>query len=184
MRRSETISQEYTQLNRELHQASFGGAGHKRVVDVLPILEKHSLKTVLDYGCGQGLLSEGLPTEYQVTNYDPAVEVFVKKPARNKKFDLVVCTDVLEHIEPNYLEAVLEELWTYTGQFCYLLIACNPSGKTLSDGRNAHLIQEQPEWWLQMIMNTHPWVLVGETLFPDKYQEGLIKKIALTLGKP
>ena len=41
----------------------------------------------------------------------------------------------------------------------YHLIACHPAKKKLSDGRNAHLIIEEPTWWKNKLSeykwNTH-----------------------------
>jgi hypothetical protein len=42
------------------------------------------------------------------------------------------------------------------------LIACHPAKKGLSDGRNAHLIIEQPEWWKQKIQTIPGWKIIYE----------------------
>jgi len=62
--------------------------------------------------------------------------------------DWVLCIDVLEHIEPAYLETVLLDLGGITKRFGFFSIATGPAGKTLPDGRNAHLIQKPSSWWL------------------------------------
>ena len=62
--------------------------------------------------------------------------------------DLVACIDVLEHIEPDCLDAVLDDLARVTARVGVFTIATGPAAKTLPDGRNAHLIQEAPEWWM------------------------------------
>jgi hypothetical protein len=55
---------------------------------------------------------------------------------------------VLEHIEPDYLDAVLNDLQRITARIGFFTIATGPAIKTLADGRNAHLIQKPPSWWL------------------------------------
>ena len=60
----------------------------------------------------------------------------------------MVCIDVLEHIEPAYLDNVLDDLQRCTDVIGVFTVACGPAMKILPDGRNAHLIQEPPEWWL------------------------------------
>jgi hypothetical protein len=76
--------------------------------------------------------------------YDPAFPAYGEpQPA-----DLVCCIDVLEHIEPDYLEAVLDDLRAITVRFGFFSFATGPALKTLPDGRNAHLIQQPASWWL------------------------------------
>ncbi len=62
--------------------------------------------------------------------------------------DLVCCIDVLEHIEPLYLDAVLADLRRITVNVGMFTIHTGPAMKTLTDGRNAHLIQKPSSWWL------------------------------------
>lgn len=64
---------------------------------------------------------------------------------------MVVCIDVLEHIEPDCLEAVLDDLKRVTASFGIFTVATGPAKKVLADGRNAHLIQQDPEWWMMKI---------------------------------
>jgi hypothetical protein len=61
---------------------------------------------------------------------------------------MVACIDVLEHIEPACLEEVLDDLMRLTKAVGFFSVHTGPAIKTLSDGRNAHLIQQPPEWWL------------------------------------
>ena len=77
----------------------------------------------------------------QVYNYDPVTSP-IDLP---KKADLVYSSDVLEHIEPDQLESVLNNLYSIADKYQYHLIACHPAKKKLSDGRNAHLIIEKPK---------------------------------------
>jgi 2-polyprenyl-3-methyl-5-hydroxy-6-metoxy-1,4-benzoquinol methylase len=64
----------------------------------------------------------------------------------------VACTDVLEHIEPDQLDKVLDDLKRLVKQAGVFVIATGPAKKFLDDGRNAHLIQEGAAWWLPKIM--------------------------------
>jgi hypothetical protein len=60
----------------------------------------------------------------------------------------VVCTDVLEHIEPELIDNVLDHLKDLTRKVAFLAIATRPARKNLADGRNAHLIIQPSSWWL------------------------------------
>lgn len=103
---------------------------------------------VLDYGAGKCTLSNELP--FKIQNYDPCVERISQRP---KPADIVVCTDVLEHIEPDHLEAVLDDLKELTQEVIVLNVSTQPAKKILADGRNAHLIVETYRWWLPRLLN-------------------------------
>ena len=65
---------------------------------------------------------------------------------------MVACIDVLEHIEPEYLQGVFDHLQDLTEVILFATVHTGPAGKTLSDGRNAHLTQQPMEWWLPHFM--------------------------------
>jgi len=155
---SKTISENYRKANEWLHQQprGFGGDGGKHVEKALELIETYKAKHLLDYGAGQCRLSYGLmmaqiglEDKTWLTNYDPAIPLLNERPTY--RHDLVFCTDVLEHIEPEYLDAVLADIKRLMGKAGYFVICCQPANKTLPDGRNAHLIIEKPVWWLQKI---------------------------------
>lgn len=189
----QTFSDNYADLNTKMHNRpkGFGRDGVSRVAHFLTVAIDYHPKTVLDYGAGQGTFKD----EYirvsdlgetnlnlSITNYDPAVERHNVKP--EGVFDMVVCTDVLEHIEPEFLDNVLQEIWDYTGKAAYLLISCRPAKNILPDGRNAHLIQEDPQWWVDRIVSDiHPWKVVSRGEKPDKHRPGGFDKVILVLEK-
>ena len=65
----------------------------------------------------------------------------------------MTCIDVLEHIEPDLLDNVLDDLMMLTDGYAFITVHTGPAVKTLSDGRNAHLIQKPARWWLPKLMN-------------------------------
>ena len=138
------ISPEYLELNRRLHEGgSYGLSGQKWAQAVRDVCERLDSRDVLDYGCGQRTLERALG--FEIHNYDPCIPGLDAKP---QPADVVVCTDVLEHIEPECLDEVLDDLQRVTRKAGFFVIANRPAVKTLPDGRNAHLIQEGPDWWL------------------------------------
>lgn len=155
------ISPAYRQEQILLHQRpnGYGGKGKKWATAVQALAWTYDCTSILDYGCGEGSLitflqavnrddkfrSKDFPprvTDYR--EYDPAV---AGKDELPEAADLVCCTDVIEHIEPERLSTVLQHLKSLARKVLFLVIATRPSGKTLTDGRNAHLILESPEWW-------------------------------------
>lgn len=142
------ISPEYRAMQRELHEReeTYGISSRMHVEAVRQNIERTGSKSVLDYGCGRGALREALGDI--VREYDPAVP---GKDALPDRADMVVCTDVLEHIEPERLDAVLEHIRNLAIKAVMFVIATRPAQKTLSDGRNAHLIIESAAWWREKL---------------------------------
>jgi hypothetical protein len=140
------ISPEYAELNRQLHETrpDYGVSGAKWASTILQFAEEvvHS-REILDYGCGKRSLQDALG--FDIRNYDPAIEGFGARPDPS---DIVACTDVLEHIEPECLDDVLADLRRVTKKLGFFTIATRPAKKFLADGRNAHLIQQDAWWWL------------------------------------
>ncbi len=144
------ISPAYRALQRELHARpnGYGGKGDKWAPAVAGLVAQFGCTSVLDYGCGQGRLSVALRPlvagDVRLDEYDPAIP---GKDQHPDFADLVVCTDVLEHIEPERLPAVLAHLQLLARKAVFVVIATRPSNKTMADGRNAHLIVEDGAWW-------------------------------------
>lgn len=142
----ELISDQYKDLNAQLHRErlDYGVGGGKHANTVLSLVKsmKKELPSVLDYGCGKGYLGRALP--FPIWEYDPAVPGKQDTP---RPADLVVCTDVLEHIEPDKLNFVLNDLSRCTKQVGYFVIHIGPAIKTYANGENTHLIQQNTKWW-------------------------------------
>lgn len=127
----------------------YGSKGHRISEDVYDnFIKPLGISDYLDYGCGKGSLTTKIKMDYGVTgvNYDPSIPVYSQRPTH--VFDGVVCSDVLEHIEPHFLESVLKDILSFGKKGYYLRIALCPSNKKLPDGRNAHLIIENQTWWM------------------------------------
>lgn len=147
-----TITADYRALNAELHRTrkDFGRRGGRHAHRVLKLLRNKTFNasSVLDYGAGKGGLKAALP-EVDVREYDPAIpgKDTVPEPA-----DIVVCTDVLEHIEPDCLDNVLRDLARLTLKVGHVVVATQPDHtKLLPDGRNPHLIVQPAGWWREKL---------------------------------
>lgn len=149
---ADLITEGYRAEQQRLHDAgNYGTAALQWGEYVSALIEKLQVSTLLDYGCGsKRSLLKVMETDRDVLyqGYDPAVAAYsAKAPA-----DLVCCIDVLEHIEPELLDNVLDDLAALSRPWAFLTIHTGPAAKVLSDGRNAHLTQKPPEWWLPRIM--------------------------------
>lgn len=146
-----TISEEYKDLLDWEHKNTPGKWGHSanQIVDtILKYADQVELTEILDYGAGHGgfaiSLKERNLNQYTVHEYEPSRPEHDSPPEPR---DFVICIDVLEHIEPEFLDNVLDDLKRATLQYGYFTISCRKAHKILKDGRNAHLIVEPPEWW-------------------------------------
>lgn len=144
----ELISEEYRALNIKLHETSlaYGVGGSKHADLVKTIAEKLKTTSILDYGCGKGMLAKELP--FPIWEYDPAIP---GKDSQPRPADVVVCTDVLEHVEIEKILRVLDDLHRCTRVALFAVIHTGASGKTLEDGRNSHILQRDAGWWRRQI---------------------------------
>lgn len=145
----QTISAEYLAQQQELHRnPTYGLASLSFAPIVKELIARHDVRSLSDYGAGKQNLLRGLSelglTGFDYFPYDPAFpEQGEPRPA-----DLVCCIDVLEHIEPAFLDAVMNDLRAITVKRGFFSVHCEPAMKFLPDGRNAHLIQQPADWWL------------------------------------
>ena len=65
------------------------------IVHIKKIIDFTGSTSILDYGCGK---AQHHPENWNAYKYDPAYPIYEKKPEAGRKFDLVICIDVLEHI--------------------------------------------------------------------------------------
>jgi hypothetical protein len=82
--------------------------------------------------------------------YDPAVTKYSELP--DGEFDGVICTDVLEHIEEEDLDAVIKEIFSKANKFVYLGICNIPADSFLPDGRNSHVTLKSFNWWVDKVL--------------------------------
>ena len=152
------ISEEYKELNKRAHQSdeSWGTTADQYADQVWGIARQLQAKTILDYGCGKQALKKHIP---HIKGYDPCIPGLDGRP---EPADLVTCIDVLEHVEPDQIDSVLDDLKALT-KHCIFLVVCKVAAmKILEDGRNAHLIQEPLVWWLPKLVDRFEQMLVHD----------------------
>ena len=153
------ISDDYKLLNETLHSEN-GEYGNRNnfLSDQLPkacisLIKHFDLESVLDYGCGKGLIVKSIQEQLKgapisIQGFDPCVDEF-KEPPKPSQF--LISTDVLEHIEPKYINNTLDNIAELTERFCYLVIDLLPAQKRLPNGINAHTMIAPPGWWVDKL---------------------------------
>ena len=125
--------------------------------NIFEIIKNNNVKTILDYGCGKAKFHSilfnnrkvpGSPMGVNITSYDPAVAQFSNKPTG--QYDLVLCIDVMEHVQEDKVDEVLKDIFSY-GNKVFLTITCYPAMQTLTNGKNAHYTVKEPDWWKEKL---------------------------------
>ncbi|MEM7003975.1 MAG: class I SAM-dependent methyltransferase [Pseudomonadota bacterium] len=164
----ELIAQ-YQQLHNQgaveqglLPQQTFPGQSLlEHIGPLVQLVEQGAMRTMLDYGCGKAMLyrpqnrielPDGRSADtlqgllgVDVTLYDPAYLPYAMRP--HGQFDLVVCTDVLEHCSSEDIGWILDDLFRYAHGFVYANVACYAAKKTLPNGENAPCLVRDVAWW-------------------------------------
>lgn len=142
-------SDDYRDLLRDLHdsEVSFGVGGQHALV-ISQICKSLQIGSVTDYGAGKRGLEKVLREEFALKlDYFP-YDVAFPEYGRPVPADLVCCIEVLEHVEPEFIDQVIGELAQITIKWGYFTVHCADAGKFLADGRNAHILQRPISWWL------------------------------------
>ena len=131
----------------------------KWIVKIKEIIKINNANSILDFGCGKAFLYsnkfkigdnefKNLSDFWGIENiflYDPGVEKFSTYP--NKRFDGIICTDVIEHIPEKDVMNFIDELFKLSNKFIFFVIATIPASKYFDDGKNIHLtLKSQAEW--------------------------------------
>jgi len=124
---------------------------------IFNLIKENNIKTILDYGCGKAKFHSilfnnrkvpGSPMGINITPYDPAVTQFSNKPTG--PYDLVLCIDVMEHVQEDKVDEVLKDIFSYSNKV-FLTITCYPAMQVLPNGKNAHYTIKEPDWWKEKL---------------------------------
>lgn len=146
---SNLYTAEYADLQSRFHleRPDYGVSGSRYADQILQMAKRLGTRDLLDYGCGKCTLQKAIP--FPIRNYDPFIPEHATRP---EPAAFVICTDVMEHIEPMFVDDVLLDIANLTKAATFFQIATRPAAKVLPDGRNAHLIQEPMNWWLMRLI--------------------------------
>ena len=142
------ISEGYRDQQTTMHEnPAYGTASIEYAPSVTAIVNTLKITDLLDYGAGKGRLAQSLRPDHDLSirMYEPSVEEWADTP---EPTEMVCCIDVLEHVEPECLDDVIADLRRVTLKYGFFTVHTGAARKTLPDGRNAHLTQEDYRWWL------------------------------------
>ena len=65
---------------------------------------------------------------------------------------MVICIDVIEHIPIEDIDYFLEQLSNLSKKYIFLNVGCYSAAALLTNGENAHITIQKPEWWYEKIL--------------------------------
>lgn len=148
----------------------------KEAPTIKALMEKNDCRSMINFGCGNpdaffkhtfidkkvkkkvgdDTMSPKYDSVYEylgsppfVKMYDPGIEELSEYP--DFPAEMVVCSDVLEHIPAQDIPWFLDELFKLTTKVLHVTIHLGPAVTFLPDGRNAHVTVRPRDWWRQHI---------------------------------
>lgn len=148
------ISEKYKKMYTILHNDNLNyGNSHHLSPEISLLISFLRPKTILDYGCGKGLLTKTLQSKYpniEFFNYDPCVEKYSK--LTRSSFDMILNTDVLEHIPEENIDNILKHIKSLSDNVFFNLHH-EKALTFLPNGENAHCTIKPPKWYHEKIKN-------------------------------
>lgn len=133
------------------------------------LIRRHDVKTLLDYGCGRGdpyksphkIWHEWGLKRPDVQLYDPA---FPERAHEPRPADMVICSDVLEHIPEDEVKDFIDKLAYLGRKVLWASVCCRPAKKCFpGTDINLHVTVKPYDWWLAQLAFAHLEVVVVET---------------------
>ena len=161
--KTEALGIAYTYFHENGYFGSLAQLPH-----IYNLINDYRFTSLLDYGCGSGTKkiwrdsARIVPTLHTYYPYDPySTEDDIRTaPKPGRRFDLVSCTDVLEHVLPEDIDDLLQDLLIHCQKMLYVTICLTPAGKQICDanGKTAydqslHTLVKPKAWWLKRIAN-------------------------------
>lgn len=139
---------------QKLHSPAYGTSAYLYFKEIAHEVIELNPNSILDFGCGRSDMVAHFWKDgaRKIEKYDPAIPQFKHMP--EGKFDLVLCTDVMEHIPMLDIENVLNLIRSKSKRTIFT-ISMKPARAKLPDGRNAHIsLMSDTEWirWIDSLM--------------------------------
>ncbi len=153
---NKALAYKYISEYKQIHEKNpnYGSGPKERAIERYSkwCEEISSINRILDYGCGNSKLVDKIfPNKDLVRErWDPAITKYLNRPTP-WKFDLVFCTDVMEHIPEENVLPTLIDIRAAT-ENALIIPHLGRAGQLLSNGENSHVTQKPVEWWMEKIV--------------------------------
>ena len=128
--------------------------------EAIEIIKRFNFESVIDFGAAKGYLVHALRqlgkdaygediSDYALENCFPSVKEFLSKPSF-RKTDLLICKDVMEHINEDEVESTLKFLYTKADQFLFVIpLGDNDSFRIREyEIDKSHVTKKDEDWWI------------------------------------
>jgi hypothetical protein len=162
------LIEEYERIHARETGKAYGTTGRNSLPCILPHILALRPGSLIDYGCGRSDLAALLARKagiYDIARYEPAIPELAERPRRT--FDVLVNIDVFEHIPDDEIDAAAEDMRSLA-RHAILVIDMATTGKTLRDGRSAHVSVHDQDWWLKRLSPVWPSLRPIEPLRPHR----------------
>ena len=139
-----------------LYKQGYGATGYQRRISELIKWTTEKTDKVLDLGCGMGLAVEFLlkmrrnayGLDITLAGVDGDKKRFIQAPmwdmpCKDKEFDCTFSVDVMEHIRPEVMDKVIDEIFRITRSYTFHVICTRPSEYESS----LHPTVRSIDWW-------------------------------------
>ena len=182
----------FKDTERAKYETVWSNRKYREQADGIPVVRRAFVQmscqpgeTLIDWGCGSGQCASAFQKMgLQVTGFDiahncldkgidiPLVVGTLWEPPMELESDFGFCTDVLEHLPPDYVEQSIEAISMRTLRACYFQVDTVPdsSGPKMSPPQRLHLCVRDPDWWLEKLMPHWPGGIVNEKGFYSRWR--------------
>lgn len=150
----QTYTEDYLRRHREVHarHARFGAHRHPYLLETMSKIAAEVATnageppSLLDYGCGKGIFMQEMARTGRfgfIRGYDPAVDAFKLRPAQS--YNIVICLDVLDQLEDEFVESVIQDVAQFTGDTAVFDVI------TVQTPARAHLNPRSTASWHEIV---------------------------------
>lgn len=135
----------------------------RSIPEAIDICKKFDFHTCLDYGCAKGFLVHALRllgkqaygfdfSEYAIQTCLPQVKNYVTSKPFVNTVDLLICKDVLEHVEEKDIPSTLESFKRISSNFFFVIPLGDNNSFRIREYEIdiTHVTKKDEEWWLNM----------------------------------
>jgi hypothetical protein len=183
-----THSEAWLDRHRQTHErhAAFGTHRHPYLLDTVRDLSDRIAQDIgerpslLDYGCGKGVFLREMTQSGMfryLRGYDPALNAFKQRPAQ--RYDLVVCLDVLDQLEDEFVEPTIIDVAQFASHTALFDVI------TVQTPELAHLNPRSAETW-RTIIQQHIRIteLTVRVSTPEELQQGACPERVIIAAEP
>ena len=137
----------------------------RSIPEAVDIINTFDFNTCLDFGCAKGFLVHALRilgkeaygediSEYAIKNSHPKVKNFLSLP-NDKKYDLIIAKDILEHVEESDLPELLNRFTKKADQFFFVIPLGDNNLFRIREYEVdiTHVTKKDEEWWMELFKN-------------------------------